>query len=126
MPGQRDHQAVDTLYLYGQLESALQQDQISAEMRRMLLALLADLQETTHQIERGRNQWLSALDAMSMPVFLLDHEYCVVRANMAYAEQAGMEVRDVIGKPYWQVFPRLNGPSEGDIRRYAGGAPRGR
>jgi PAS domain S-box-containing protein/putative nucleotidyltransferase with HDIG domain len=33
-----------------------------------------------------------------------------MRANRAYAEQAGMKLKELIGKPYWECFPKGDGP----------------
>ncbi len=98
-----------------QLNIILEKEAISEEIRHMLLALISDLQSSYLNIERGLNQWVSALDVMTQPVFLLDAEYRVVCANLDYAKQADMDVRDVIGKPYWKVFPLRDGPSEGSV-----------
>ena len=102
-------------FVQDQLKTILEKECISEEIRHMPLALISDLQSSYLNIERGRNQWVSAIDAMSQPVFLLDADYRVVRANLDYAKQAGMSVRDVVGKSYWQVFPLMDGPSEGCV-----------
>ncbi len=90
-------------------------------MRHTLLALLLDLQTPHDHIQLGRDQWFSAIDTMTRPVFIFDREFRVVRANRNYAKYAGMDVREVIDKPYWQVFPRVDGPLENfhrDIGEY--------
>jgi PAS domain S-box-containing protein/putative nucleotidyltransferase with HDIG domain len=61
-------------------------------------------------------QWQLAVDAIVDPIFLHDREFRILRANKAYAEAAGMAVQDVIGKYYWDVFPRLNSPLPGCLR----------
>jgi len=58
----------------------------------------------------ARLEWQAVFDAINYPIFLHDGEFRVTRANMAYAQAAGMDVRDVIGQPYWKVFPRGEGP----------------
>jgi diguanylate cyclase (GGDEF)-like protein/PAS domain S-box-containing protein len=100
-------------YLFTRITEALNNERLSEELRHMLLVSLDELRNTRHHIQAGRDQWLSALDAINAPVFLLDRDYRVVSANIEYAKCAGMEIRDIIGKPYWHVFPRMDGPSEG-------------
>lgn len=80
-----------------------------------LRAALAGMQATQGQIERARREWNQAFDAVSDPIFLHDRELRIVRANLAYARAAGMEIREVIGKPYWQVFPKRDGPLPGCV-----------
>lgn len=58
-------------------------------------------------------QWQLAVDTIADPIFLHDGEFRILRANKAYAREAGMAVQDVIGKPYWEVFPRLTAPLPG-------------
>ena len=64
-------------------------------------------------ILRTAEQWQSAVDAIVDPIFVHDSEFRVVRANQAYAREAGLPVQKVIGKLYWEVFPRLSGPLPG-------------
>ncbi|MFP5344332.1 MAG: HD domain-containing phosphohydrolase [Gammaproteobacteria bacterium] len=80
------------------------------QRRLALLAMLEDLQASRAQIERARKEWADAFDAVRDPIFLHDREFRIVRANRAYAEAAGMDIKDVIGKFYWECFPKNTGP----------------
>lgn len=102
--------------LQAELESALARESASQETRRALLAMLEDLEESQREVEQARREWLDAMDAVQDPIFMHDREYRVLRANRAYAERAGMDVRQVVGKPYWQLFPKLDGPLPSCIR----------
>jgi len=62
------------------------------------------------QIEHAHQQWLQALDAIPDPILLHDPEGRIIRVNRAYAEKAGTDYADLIGKPYWAFFPQLEGP----------------
>lgn len=66
--------------------------------------------DSFEQIRRARDEWDHSFDAIGDLIFIHDAQFRIVRANRAYARQAGMDVREVIGKPYWEVFPRLDGP----------------
>ncbi|MDP3482494.1 MAG: PAS domain S-box protein, partial [Sulfuricella sp.] len=101
--------------LQAELEAALARERASQESRRALLAMLEDLEESQREVERARREWLSAMDAVQDPIFMHDREYRVIRANRAYAERASMDVRQVVGKPYWQLFPKLDGPHPGCV-----------
>lgn len=92
------------------LDSALARGDAAQASRNALLAMLEDLQESQHETENARREWTSALDAMSNPIFIHDSECRIIRANLAYALRAGMDIREVIGKPYWQLFPKGDGP----------------
>jgi PAS domain S-box-containing protein len=54
--------------------------------------------------------WRYVFDAIEDPVFLHDTQFRVLLANRAYCREAGMTETEVLGKPYWEVFPRGIGP----------------
>ena len=81
----------------------------SAEFHRQL----DELEEEHQKLERVRRQWTATLDAVKDPVFVHDEAFRIIRANEAYARQAGLPVKKVIGKPYWQVFPKQKEPLPG-------------
>lgn len=101
--------------LLAELDSALAREHVSQESRRALLAMQEGIRESLHIVEQARREWLDAMDAVPDPIFMHDQEYRILRANHAYAKRAGMDVREVVGKPYWQVFPRLTGPLAGCV-----------
>lgn len=73
-------------------------------------ATLKELAHSRDQIRRAHDEWRVALDAFRDPVFMHDADCRILRSNRAYAERAGMSVKDVIGKPYWEAFPKGEGP----------------
>lgn len=75
-----------------------------------LRTVLEEIGELLGSIEFGERQWRAAFDAVQEPIFFHDKDYRIVRANRVYAGLAGMEIQDVIGRLYWEVFPRGNGP----------------
>jgi PAS fold len=55
--------------------------------------------------------WPAAVDAScNDAVFVHDRQFCIVYANNAYTGLAGMPLTEIIGNPYWDVFPKVNGP----------------
>jgi PAS domain S-box-containing protein/putative nucleotidyltransferase with HDIG domain len=94
-----------------QVERNLQHQLIEMEdARRAMLYILEDMNETSVRVEQAKQEWEATFDAVTDPVFLHDAEGNIMRANRAYAEHADMSVEEVIGKPYWQLFPLLDGP----------------
>jgi len=122
-------QQTDTLLFSGfirdlsetkRIEQALQKQVIEEEeSRRAMLLMLEDLNDSTANIEQAKKEWEHTFDAVTSPVFLHDGNGHIVRANRSYAEYAGMPIKEVIGKPYWQVFPKRDGPLSGCL--FAGG-----
>ena len=82
------------------------------EGRRTLASVLRDLETKDGRIEHIHQSWVALFDAIVDPIFMHDREGRIMRANRAYAEAAGMDIKDVIGQLYWQVFPRREGPLE--------------
>lgn len=80
------------------------------QSRRVVLCMLEDLKVSRQSIERAKQEWVHAFDAVGDPIFIHDAEFRVVRANRAYADQAGMVINDIIGRPYYQCFPKNDGP----------------
>ena len=80
------------------------------QQRDALLFMLEDLQRSRRQLKKAHDEWIAALDAINDPVFMHDGECRIMRSNRAYAERAGMSVKDVVGKFYWEVFPKGKGP----------------
>lgn len=78
--------------------------------RRALLCVLEDLGREHEAVGHARKQWLDTVDAVRMPMMVHDGDGRVVRANRAYADRAGMGFMEMIGRPYWECFPRREGP----------------
>lgn len=64
----------------------------------------------------AQREWETAIDAIQELIFIHDAEMRIVRANRAYAVRVGKDIRDIIGKPYWTLFPKLDGPLPGCLR----------
>jgi putative nucleotidyltransferase with HDIG domain len=57
-----------------------------------------------------RGEWLDTVDAIRDPLMVHDEELRVVRCNRAYAKRAGKSFAEILGRPYWQAFPKGTGP----------------
>lgn len=65
-------------------------------------------QQTIYDIQ---NRWRAALDALPDIVFFHDKEYRIVRANMAYADRCGLKFDEIIGRRYFDLFPKSSHPN---------------
>ncbi|MDQ6982506.1 MAG: HD domain-containing phosphohydrolase, partial [Mariprofundus sp.] len=108
--------ALENAHLLAEQEQGLVAEE---ENRQAMLYMLEDVNESKSHIERIKQEWVSTFDAVTQPIFLHDRQGRITRANRAYAEKAGMAVEEVIGKPYWQLFPksdaRLHSCEEAEI-----------
>ncbi len=57
--------------------------------------------------------WEILLEAIRDPVFIHDREGRLVRVNRAYLQCCSDPVDAIIGRPYWQVFPKRELPLPG-------------
>ncbi|RMD69638.1 MAG: PAS domain S-box protein, partial [Gammaproteobacteria bacterium] len=49
-------------------------------------------------------------DALEDVIFLHDREFRLIYANRAYLKQVGLPLEEILGRPYFEVFPRREGP----------------
>jgi len=79
--------------------------------RSALLFMLEDLEAGRKKIERAYQEWIAALDAVDDAIFLHDAQFRILRCNQAYRKCAGIPFKEIIGRPYWEVFPKGAGPT---------------
>jgi len=75
-----------------------------------LLFMLEDLETARKKIEQAHQEWIAALDVVSDPIFLHDREFRILRCNKAYQQCAGMPFQELIGRPYYEIFPKTGAP----------------
>jgi PAS domain S-box-containing protein/putative nucleotidyltransferase with HDIG domain len=100
----------ELLDLKTRLDDAVRQGPSIQNAHQILEAIDAGLTDLLRQIQRDEHEWRDAFDAIKDPVFFHDEKYLIIRANQAYANCAGMRIQEIIGKPYWQVFPKSDAP----------------
>ncbi|MBI5886225.1 MAG: GAF domain-containing protein [Deltaproteobacteria bacterium] len=96
--------------LRSELEKARERERDYAQARTAMLYMLEDLHRTSEAVTAGQKTWEATFDAITDPIFLLDHELRIVRANRAYAEAAGRPFKAIIGRPYHTIFPVMDRP----------------
>lgn len=63
--------------------------------------------------EQDELEWMRVLDVVSDPIFLHDREFRILRCNKAYQQYAGIPFKQIIGRPYYEVFPQTHAPLPG-------------
>ena len=76
----------------------------------VLLFMLEDLENAHKKIEQAHQEWIAALDVVEDPIFLHDHQFRILRCNKAYQQLAGIPFKQIIGQPYYEVFPKNHAP----------------
>lgn len=78
--------------------------------RDALLFMLEDLESTRRKVEQVHHEWIAALDAVDAPLFLHDRNFRILRCNRAYQRCAGVPFHEIIGQPYYEIFPKTGAP----------------
>ena len=60
--------------------------------------------------EKAKKDWEVTFDCIKDPLFVHDRQFRIVRANKAYKDASGMPFNEIIGKPYYEVFQKMDGP----------------
>ena len=81
-----------------------------AERNEANARILADSNRKTEQTEQ---EWMLALDVVNDPIFLHDKEFRILRCNKAYQQFAGIPFNQIIGRQYYEVFPKTHAPLPG-------------
>ena len=93
-----------------ELETSKNREQAVEESRRALLFMIEEVNESAESMKRGKKEWEATFDAISDPLFIHDKKFRIIRANKAYSSISGLPFQEIIGKHYFQVFPRMANP----------------
>ncbi|MBI5469545.1 MAG: GAF domain-containing protein [Deltaproteobacteria bacterium] len=96
--------------LTADLERAGERAQDLEDTRKAMLFLLEDINESKSYILKAKNEWEATFDAISDPLYIHDGEMRVIRCNSAYRKAAGIPFKEIFGRPYYEVFPKMDGP----------------
>lgn len=106
--------------LKAEIEKARRHERDLDETRRAMLFLLEDTSEAAAGIAKAKKDWEATFDSISDLLFIHDNDMKIVRCNRAYEERAGLSFKEIMGKPYYEVFPRMNGPFNACVERLDG------
>lgn len=74
------------------------------------LRLERELEDTRRKVEHAYQEWITALDEVKDPIFLHDMNFNILRCNKAYQSCAGIPFKQIIGRPYFEIFPQTHVP----------------
>lgn len=75
-----------------------------------LLQKSVQMEDTSRKIEQAYHEWVSALDVVEDPIFIHDKEFRILRCNRAYQRLSGLKFKQIIGRPYYDIFPKTQLP----------------
>src|SRR5919108_2012349 len=77
----------------------------------MLKADLLEQKELEKRIAlEARRHWVETVDTLRDPLLVHDRDFRIVRCNKAYVAKCGGSFHEMIGRPYWECFPKGAGP----------------
>ncbi|MDD5717967.1 MAG: PAS domain S-box protein [Sulfuricurvum sp.] len=62
------------------------------------------------QIIQAHQEWIAALDRVRDPIFMHDKDFKILRCNQAYQQSANLPYEEIIGRPYFDIFPKTGKP----------------
>jgi len=62
------------------------------------------------RIERALKEWMDALDSVREPIFIHDQACRILRCNRAYQKETGLPFKEIIGRRYYELFPKTADP----------------
>ncbi|MGA9045137.1 PAS domain S-box protein [Sulfuricurvum sp.] len=62
------------------------------------------------KIEQAYQEWIAALDVVEDAIFMHDKEFHILRCNRAYQQLAALPFKQIIGQPYFDIFPKTHTP----------------
>jgi putative nucleotidyltransferase with HDIG domain/PAS domain S-box-containing protein len=80
------------------------------ETRKAMFHLVGEMEKAVSVAQGAKNEWQITFDSISTPLFIHDKEFKIVKANRAYQEASGIPFPAIIGKPYYEIFPKLDSP----------------
>lgn len=60
--------------------------------------------------EKAKKNWQATFDGIKDPLYVHDRQLRIIRANKAYKDASGMPFNEIIGKLYYEVFPKMDSP----------------
>lgn len=93
-----------------ELAAAHNRERDLEETRRAMLSLLDDVNENSALVLHAKKEWETTFDAITDPIFIHDAGFRIIRCNRAYQAVAGLPFNEIIGRLYYSVFPKLDGP----------------
>ena len=83
-----------------------------------LLRDITERKKAEEQTRQDKRDWENTFDSISDPLFIHDREFRVLKANRAYMAASGMSFEGMVGRPYYEVFPKMKVPFNGCRRAF--------
>ncbi len=109
-PGRRGTSELEMLR--EELEKAREREKELMNTRRAMLSLLEDNTAIAEGVLKSKREWEATFDSILDPILIHGADMRVIKCNRAYQAVAGMPFEKIIGRRYYEVFPKMDGPFE--------------
>ena len=106
-----------------ELAKAREREREFEKTRRAMLYLLEDNNAYAEGLLISKQEWEATFDSILDPIFIHDGEMKILKCNRAYQAVSGLHFKEIIGKPYYEVFPGMSGPFRTCVEKVAGILP---
>lgn len=103
-----------------ELENGKEREKEFEKTRRAMLYLLEDNNEYAQGLLKSKNEWEATFDSITDLIFIHDSEMRIVKCNKAYQAVSNMSFHDIIGKKYYEVFPKMDSPFSNCVKEMRG------
>ena len=73
-----------------------------------LITDITERKKIERVVIRAKKEWEDTFDAITEIIFLHDRDGRILRANRAYQKMVGLPLGDIVGMPYYRVFPKMD------------------
>lgn len=96
--------------LKAEIEKYKDRERDLEDSRRAMLYMLEDINETTSNLEKAKNEWEDTFNAIEEPVMILNTDFKIVKANRSTAEKLGIPQSEISGKTCYRIVHGLDCP----------------
>ena len=73
---------------------------------------ITDRKLAEEKIINAKKEWEDTFDAITELIFIHDSDGRIIRANRAYGQMAGMSLAELVGRPFYEIFPKTDSPDD--------------
>ena len=73
---------------------------------------ITERKKIEEKIINAKKEWEDTFDAITELIFLHDSDGKILRANRAYEQMAGMSLAELVGRPFYEIFPKTDSPDD--------------
>lgn len=106
-----------------ELAKAAEREREFEKTRRAMLYLLEDNNAYAEGLLKSKQEWEATFDSILDPILIHGQDMKILKCNRAYQAVSGLSFKEIIGRPYYEVFPKMKGPFRTCAEKAAGRLP---